>query len=305
LALPPKISVVIPSFNGGHRIYNTLDAVLAQSFIPDEIIVVVDGSTDNTSDVLLSFKEKYGVRVIYQKNLGRAAARNRGAREAKGELLIFYDDDTRPEPNSITLHEELHQKYKNSICGGFPLEDESKMNTDFLKYRRHLSLKWTAKYKDGLNKLNDKNLFLTAANMSISKDNFLKLGGFNELLTDAEDYEFAVRAFENGINIYFDKSNIAWHDDFISCKSYIIRQRQYNHANGELKKHIPSKYHRTEIQESMIPWFKLIVYRLCGQPVVIRMIDNEKLKWLPRFFKYKIYDWVITYYGRINTRINL
>jgi GT2 family glycosyltransferase len=299
------ISVIIPTYNGAHGMLNTIQALEKQTYQDFETVVVVDGSTDNTLKILQDYESSLKeLRIKVQPNGGRAKVRNRGAKEAKGELLIFYDDDTRPEPNSIELHTEFH-KSKNAICVGFPLEDETKMTTDFLRYRRLLSLKWTAIYQDGLTKLNDKNLFFTAANMSILKETFLQLGGFNESLSDAEDFELGVRAIEKGFDIFFDKANIAWHDDFISCRSYIKRQREYLKASYSLNSYIKEKYRRTALTKKSLSLYQKSVYWFFSSKWWLPLIEEKRLVFIPQIVRYKIYDFVITSLGRIYTEKEL
>ena len=91
------ISIIIPTFNGASRIGHCLDALLKQRHNHDtEILVVNDGSTDETADVVARYPS---VRLINQANAGPAAARNRGAKEAKGAIILFTDDDCIPVPD--------------------------------------------------------------------------------------------------------------------------------------------------------------------------------------------------------------
>src|SRR5438132_11139477 len=84
-------SVVIATFNRGARIGRTLDSALGQSISPSEVVVVDDGSTDGTGEWI---ERQYpSVRVVRSANGGTSAARNRGAAEATGELLLFLDHD--------------------------------------------------------------------------------------------------------------------------------------------------------------------------------------------------------------------
>lgn len=89
----PKISVVIPAYNAEATVAKTLESVLAQSLPAHEVIVVDDGSRDNTSDVVEKFAPQ--VRLIRQENAGPSAARNHGIREATGDWIALLDaDDT-------------------------------------------------------------------------------------------------------------------------------------------------------------------------------------------------------------------
>ncbi len=89
-----RVSVVIPTYNYGRFIGEAIESVLAQTLKPKEVIVVDDGSTDETEAVVASFSDR-GVRYIRQNNEGVCSARNRGVAESNGELIAFLDaDDT-------------------------------------------------------------------------------------------------------------------------------------------------------------------------------------------------------------------
>jgi glycosyltransferase involved in cell wall biosynthesis len=87
----PRVSVVIPVHNGEAYLAEAIDSVLAQSYRAFEIVIVDDGSTDTSARVI----ERFGasVRAFHQQNSGTGAARNRGVRAARGELLAFLDQD--------------------------------------------------------------------------------------------------------------------------------------------------------------------------------------------------------------------
>lgn len=87
----PSISVIIAVYNGGPTIRRAIESVLAQTYPPHELIVVDDGSTDNTSLVVAEFGDR--IRYIRQSNAGVSAARNAGATAATGEWLAFLDAD--------------------------------------------------------------------------------------------------------------------------------------------------------------------------------------------------------------------
>ena len=84
------VSVIIPCFNHGHYLARAIDSVLAQSYPYHEIIVVDDGSSDNTAAVAKSFEN---VRYVYQQNRGLSAARNTGIAQSQGAFVVFLDAD--------------------------------------------------------------------------------------------------------------------------------------------------------------------------------------------------------------------
>lgn len=102
---PPAVSVIIPAFNAGWCVRKAIDSVLAQDFDDHEVIVVNDGSTDDTAVVLASYGDS--VRVIDQPNGGMSNARNSGIRAARGEFLAFLDSDDWWLPGKLTHQVEL------------------------------------------------------------------------------------------------------------------------------------------------------------------------------------------------------
>lgn len=91
----PSISVVIPVYNGARTVSRTIRCLLQQSLEPGEIIVVDDGSTDETQEVLRGFDGQ--ITLLTQPNSGPASARNRGVKAAKGDLVAFTDSDCLPD----------------------------------------------------------------------------------------------------------------------------------------------------------------------------------------------------------------
>src|ERR1017187_8226572 len=87
----PLVSAIIATYNRAYIVCEAVESILNQTYKNIEVIVVDDGSTDNTQEIL----KQYGgrIHVIYQKNSGPAAARNRGIRESRGEIISFLDSD--------------------------------------------------------------------------------------------------------------------------------------------------------------------------------------------------------------------
>ena len=97
----PKVSVIIPVFNGAETIGRALQSVFAQTFTDYEIVVVNDGSTDDTASVLAGYGEK--IRVVSQSNRGLSAARNAGIAASQGEYVALLDDDDQWLPEKLAL----------------------------------------------------------------------------------------------------------------------------------------------------------------------------------------------------------
>jgi glycosyltransferase involved in cell wall biosynthesis len=127
----PVVSVVIPCYNHGNYLSTAIESVLAQTFTSYEVVVVDDGSVDNTKEVAAKYPE---VVYIYQANKGLSAARNTGIDNSRGKYFVFLDADDTLYPNGLEINVEqltLHPKaafvsgaHKKIDENGRVLEDE-------------------------------------------------------------------------------------------------------------------------------------------------------------------------------------
>lgn len=126
----PFFCVVIPVFNRGELLIETLNSVLSQRFHEYEILVVDDGSTDNTPKILV---EKFGmnqkIKIIHQENKERGAARNTGFRNSTSDYVIFFDSDDLMHIDYLeTLHEKIiEQNFPDFIAAKFQLKKNNKL----------------------------------------------------------------------------------------------------------------------------------------------------------------------------------
>lgn len=294
-----SVSVIIPTYNGLHKLPRIIKALEKQSYLDFEVVIAVDGSTDQTVSYLESIKPLVPLRIIEQPNKGRAAIRNKGAESAQGNLLIFFDDDMLPLENCIELHVRHHSRYPDSILTGGLKEYAPDQSTDIEKYKSFLSEKWISPLKKNPEKvLNKDRIFITAANFSISRITFEKLNGFDETFNDAEDFDLAVRAYKAGIPLYFNYQAFAWHNETITCASYIKRQRQYNHAHkalAELKPWLQSEGYIKNVEQPQ--GLKKKLFELFTFSFWVKAADTGILKVLPKRLRYKLYDIIITANG--------
>ena len=98
----PRISVIIPTFNRSSFLYEAVTSVLGQSLAGFEILVVDDGSTDDTAQIIAGLSDQR-VEYIYQENAGRSTARNRGLARASGDYIAFLDDDDLYLPHKLSV----------------------------------------------------------------------------------------------------------------------------------------------------------------------------------------------------------
>ncbi len=295
-----EVSVIVPTYNGAKKIPVLLNALQKQTFSDFQLVIVVDGSTDDTIRILDGYSKLFRkIKIIVQPRSGRAIVRNRGAHESEGELLIFFDDDMEPAPDSVERHYKFHLDNPGSVLGGDQIDLVSNEKTDLQNYKANNYKKWTKHFNDGLNVITKERPFLTAANMSVNKDLFLKLGGFDSRLTDIEDLEFIKRALRQNIAVFFDKSNKAIHHDPITCFSYIKRVRQYTQAQQYLHTLFPNDFPDRMVHSKI----KRLFYSFFAFGFWVHLIDSSSfLRIFPVFMRYKLYDWIIYSLGVVFNR---
>lgn len=290
----PLLSIIIPSYNGAHKLPNLLSSIAKQEGVDGlyEVIVVVDGSTDHSLDVL-SQPAYHFVKTSYQPNAGRSVARNAGAHLASGEILMFMDDDTRlSSPRCFEQHLQHHRTHPNSMLVGKVIMDHQKIGTDFHSYYAQLQQKWTS---NNLQKeiISTHNFIFTTSHFSTSAVLFHQLGGFDARLTDAEDYDFAMRALIANYSIYYDPQIQAFHDDFPSCRQYIKRQVQYKLSHKALKS-LTLPYPNEIFKETPTPkkW-RAAIAKIFSHEKWVNWVDKEMLRYLPSSIRFKLYAEII------------
>jgi len=110
---PPVISVIIPTYNRSWAIRDAIDSVLDQDFSDYELIVIDDGSTDNTMQILDRYREE--IVVLYQENKGVSAARNRGIAAASGQFIAFLDSDDIWLPKKLSIQVDFFKSNPDAL----------------------------------------------------------------------------------------------------------------------------------------------------------------------------------------------
>jgi glycosyltransferase involved in cell wall biosynthesis len=296
-------SILIITYNGAGKIPRLL---LSLNDIPQnawEVIIVDDGSIDNTAEIIHSLELKYPWKLIRQENKGRAVAKNRAAAEARYELLWFLDDDMRVIPETLSAHLSHHLKHPGTISVGSTIEDDEFVKTDIQRYRLYITNKWKDAIEKVANPLGVEELFIASANFSISKNLFDRLNGFDARLRDAEDLDLAYRSYLASIPIYYNKEAVGYHRDLITCYSYIIRNRQYTLGYQILRKLNPEYYQINKRMHFSAPiGGKRAFLSFICQPVYVWLIDNFNIFIIiPRSLRYRFYEMLIFGLGRLFT----
>ncbi|MEZ0167942.1 glycosyltransferase family 2 protein [Microvirga sp. TS319] len=230
----PQLSVVIPTHNRLPELRRCLDALAQQDFPNDcmEVVVVADGCTDGTVEALSQATFAFPLRLITQSPRGAAAARNRGAREASGTILLFLDDDVIATATLISEHNKRHADGGERVVIG-PYLPNPPTNSDYT--RQQLYLFWRQLF-DTMAEPNHKPSYrdVVSGNLSMSADTFERIGGFDEAFPSCgmEDYELGIRLLENGIELTYAPDAGAEHLDTTDMRRSL--QRKYREGSGTI-----------------------------------------------------------------------
>lgn len=228
----PKVSVIIPAYNCEAYIAQAIQSVLDQSHRDLEIIVVDDGSSDNTLQALAPYLER--IQLLRQNNSGVAMARNAGLRAARGELLAFLDADDWWEPQRISMQLAALELFPHAsmVFSDFAVADQTGKilmsrgirwkygslgdahATPWMKlYSDSISIKWggsgptqtevTAYYGHILPWLFRGN-FINTCTVMMKCETLEQVGEFDQTLQTEEDYDYWLRMAQNGSCIYVD-----------------------------------------------------------------------------------------------------
>ncbi len=220
------ISIVIPAHDSEKTIAACLDGLFKQTVSRDqcEISVVDDGSRDATRAVVearvpLDHAGSTSVRVLAQANLGAAAARNLGAREARGEIVLFVDADCVPEQNWI---EEMLA----------PFADAEVVGAGGMKRTRQrgivpLFIQMEFDYRYDRVRAQKQFDFIDSGTAAYRREVFINAGGFDTSLSDAEDVDLSYRLAEQGYKMAFAREAVVYHAHPESVWEYWRRKYVY------------------------------------------------------------------------------
>ncbi|HEU4508637.1 MAG TPA: glycosyltransferase [Pyrinomonadaceae bacterium] len=228
-----SVSVVIPCYQQGRFLGDAIESALMQTYAPSEVIVVDDGSTDDTAAVATQYA---AVRYLYQQNQGLSAARNTGLNCASGTYVNFLDADDRLLPHAL----ETGARYLDAnpcwafIAGGHRLVSEDGSPLPWPK-------QWHVR-GDYYRQLMHHNFIACHNSVMYRRDVLLSVGGFDETLPAGEDWDtylriaqkFPIHCHDEILSEYRQhSSNITRDIDLIMRVSMLVLKRHLQRINGD------------------------------------------------------------------------
>jgi len=219
-------SAVIPSFNRRETLVRVVGALQRQDSpgLLEEVIVVDDGGSDGAAEAVEERRWELPVRVVRQQRAGPAAARNAGASQVRGDIVLFLCDDIEAEPCLVRLHDERRADVRGPHCVVGRVEwPPSAAVTPFMRFvdaNYHFGWSRCA----GAEELRFHG-FVTA-NLSVHRELLLRVGGFDPAFPYGfEDTDLGLRlVHETGMRILYAPDALAWHHHTVNVPGYCRRQ---------------------------------------------------------------------------------
>jgi len=233
LSYSPKVSVVVASYNGARTLKACLDSLSKLNYPDYEVILVDDGSTDNTSQIASLYP---AFRYLHQTNHGLSVARNTGIAAATGEIVAFTDSDCRADEDWLyyLVGDLLTSRFTGIGGHNFLPPEDSAVAAAVL-----VSPGGPAHVM-----LNDRLAeHIPGCNMAFYKWALLEIGGFDPIFTKAgDDVDVCWRLQQRGYRIGFNPAGFVWHYRRSTIQAYLRQQRGYGEAEALLVRKHPEYF---------------------------------------------------------------
>jgi glycosyltransferase involved in cell wall biosynthesis len=227
----PLISIIIPAYNCEETIVRCVDSILRLTWGNKEIIIIDDGSTDATPDILKGYGSD--IRIIRTPNAGPSRARNIGVREATGEFIAFTDSDCIVAENWL---DELFKGFVSEKTAGVGGDQQSPADDTPFGKNIHAFMKSVGFVADYL-KIQDR-LIRTrhnpTCNVMYRRDVLLEAGLFDEALWPGEDVDIDLKISRLGYELYYNPGAVVWHYRPKDVGAFSRMMRRYGWAQAYL-----------------------------------------------------------------------
>lgn len=203
--------MVIPTYNRRNSLLRTLGALTGQTLSPEqfEVIVVSDGSPDDTRDHVHSGDYPFRLRFMEQVNSGPSVARNTGARAACGEVIVYVDDDIEPVADFLKVHFDAHQNDNTLVLIGPQSMPPGERFPVHIAWEHRMLEKQYVRFNSGEWQAGPNNLY--SGNFSVRRMWLLKCGGFDPSFKRQEDVELGFRLEKLDLHFRFDATANGFH----------------------------------------------------------------------------------------------
>jgi glycosyltransferase involved in cell wall biosynthesis len=255
----PRFSVVVPTRGRRDLVLRLVRRLDDQTYRDFEAVVVADGELDGTGAVLHAVDTRYPLTVLEQEHRGVAAARNAGAAVARGEILLFLDDDMAPDDALLAEHDRSHRDGAQLVVGHLPL-DPGSPPTPLAAAIGRWAERRRSRLADPAGEVPVTDLI--TGQMSVGREAFHHLGGFDVSFTRGEDRDFGCRARRAGLRTAFNPAAVTYQHYDVDAREHLRRARAGGRGDRVLAARYPELAH-----ELWTPTFDTLPARLGFSPL--------------------------------------
>ncbi|MBK7863673.1 MAG: glycosyltransferase [Archangiaceae bacterium] len=225
------LSVIVATYNRIALLRRLLDQLEVQTLDPKrfEVVVVDDGGKDDAQAALQGTESKYGFRLVplRQKNAGPAAARHRAIANAQGRVLVIIDDDMQVQPNFLDEHLKNHPPgARRAVLGRLAPDSHIEEMPYFEQWYAKGHQRTAERAKEGSLHLDGYSFY--TGNVSLLRDDYLSVGGFDFALRIGEDTDLGLRLEKAGVELRYSREAVAFHgSDHTSEEKWLAKARAY------------------------------------------------------------------------------
>ena len=251
-------SIVVPTFNRSRQLNLLLLALVQQDYPKDqfEVIVIDDGSAESPESLVYAFKDRLHITLIGQNHNGPAMARNRGVSAAKGEYVVFTDDDCFPVVDWLEKLAKCFRAFPNYAVGGRTINGDvnnpyaisSQMVADFLC--------------SFYNRDPDYAQFLISNNLAMPKEKFRTIGGFNPEFAHpgGEDRDLCRRLLQDRTRLIYAPDILVIHHHQLNLKTFWKQHHKYGRGAYMVRKRMAESNQNKLGIESFLFYMRLLIF---------------------------------------------
>lgn len=285
-------SIIVPLYNKGVLIRRSLDSILQQSYLNYEVIIVDDGSKDNSASFVKEYSDSR-IKYIYKDNGGVSSARNLGIQNASFDWIVFLDADDQLLPEALSLFNKLISRYtdcKLFVGNNITIKDNNKENVFERKCDIDKNTSKTVKTHIPFYKLWSHQFYAAPRNVAIHKSVIYKYGAFNTSMSFYEDYEFSLRMLQHKPFVYTNIPVSIYYQDGegLSASRHPIEKEMAYFIPEIIKTQHPNLWYKALLYENIE--MEILWWQQHGNEEHVKFYQDMQKKYFSRV--YSVLHWL-------------
>ncbi len=259
-------SIIIPLYNRPQEIDELLQSLTHQTYSPFEVLVIEDGSTQESSAIVAGYRDRLNIHYYFKQNEGQGFSRNYGFERAKGDYFVIFDSDCVVPPDYLANVNAFLTKTTLDAYGGPDAAHES-----FTPVQKAISYAMTSPFTTGGIRGNKRHIGTfhpRSFNMGVSRAVWEKIGGF-KLTRLGEDIEYSIRIQASGFKIGLIPDALVYHKRRTDFMQFYKQLHFFGRARVNIYKHFPSELKLVHFFPAVFVVFLVVLFLLTTWNIVM------------------------------------